>query len=204
MITPGALKQKVIEEFEAASLLNVLQLESSLFRDLPHFFEVSHLSMRLVLNDVAAMATAGILAAKLKRDLQEQGVELEYTIAARWKVSKFPPDILECGSSGEWMPSENFHVEVESGSVKRLAAVCVSPEAAKEIRRCVSHVPIQEQQSAIHKLLEACLNRQLVSSELGRWDPILYPNRTIAAEEIAQVAQSCVDVDVLELQSQLG
>ncbi len=79
-MTPEGLKKRVVEEFNSNGLLKCLDVDVSAFRELPRFFEASHLSMRLVLDDVATVAAAGSIAAEIKRDLERQGVELEYEI----------------------------------------------------------------------------------------------------------------------------
>jgi len=55
-MTPDGLKKRVVEEFNSKNLLKCLDVETSVFRELPRFFEASHLSMRLVLDDLAAVA----------------------------------------------------------------------------------------------------------------------------------------------------
>ncbi len=201
MMTPDELRKKVLEEFDSAGLLQFVELGASSFRELSQFFEVSHLAMRLALNDVAAVGTASRIAAKLKRDLQQQGIELEYGIAAQWKVSGFSTDALEPCEDGSWMPAESFCVELQSGSAKRLAGVRMSNDTEEQIRQYLCQIPISDQQKAIYALLEACLNRQLASTGLGHWDPVLYPNRTIGAEEVAQSIQSGTDSKDQELAS---
>ena len=88
-MTPDALKKKVFEEFDSAGVLDSLDANKSSFVELLRLFEVTHLSMRIVLTEQAAMAVASEIASKIKRDLQQQGVELDYAIAARWKVRVF-------------------------------------------------------------------------------------------------------------------
>jgi len=79
-MTPDGLKKRVVEEFNCNGLLRCLDVETSAFRELPRFFEASHLAMRLVLHDIAALAAATSVAAEIKRDLEQKGVELEYEI----------------------------------------------------------------------------------------------------------------------------
>ena len=90
-MTPNELKNKVVEAFDSADVLTSLEVDASSFCELPRLFESSHLSMRIMLNDQAAMAVASSSAAKLKSDLQQVGVELEYSIITQWKVLRFSP-----------------------------------------------------------------------------------------------------------------
>lgn len=202
MKTPDALKKKIAEAFDAAGLLPYLELGSSSFRELPRLFEASHVAMRLNLNDVSAVAAASGIAAKLKRDLEQQGVELDYAIVSRWTISRFCSAALKRTRAGEQVLAEAFSVELQSGSARRFATVYLSPEALEEIRYYLNRIPIEEQENATHQLLTACLNRQLVSVELGRWDPVLYPNRTISADEIQEVVRHSSAVSTGELQPQ--
>ncbi len=191
MMTPDALKKRVLQEFDSASVLESVELNESLFVELPRLFEVSHLSMQIVLNDQTVMATVSQIAAKLKRDLHQQGVELEYTLAAQWKVLCFSSDTLECVQDGRWMPRESFHVELQSGRATRLVMVRLSLEAMQEILRYLTGIPIHVQQGDIYKILEACLHRQLAATEPGHWDPVLYPSRTIQKGDIVAFLLGC-------------
>jgi hypothetical protein len=204
MKTPDAVKKKIADAFDAAGLLQYLELGSSSFRELPRLFEASHFAVRLSLNDLSAVSAASGIAAKLKRDLERQGIELDYAINPMWTVSKFSSTALQRGRAGEWLPAESFSVELQSGSARRLVTVCLSPEAAEEVRGYLERIAIAEQESAVYRMLTACLNRQLASIELGRWDPVLYPNRTISAEEILEVVRHCPAASESELQPQLS
>ena len=184
MMTPDVLKEKVIEEFDSASLLKCLELDASLFREIPRLFEVGHLSMRVVLNDQSALAAASNIAAKLKRDLQLRGVELDYVIAVRWVVASFSEDWLQYGKSGNSIPPESFQVELQSGEARRLASVYISPEANRALLRYLRYVPYPDQPNALAGLLETCINRQLAGTGLEHWDPVLYPTRTVQDQEI--------------------
>lgn len=203
-MTPNELKNKVVEEFDSANLLKSLELDASSFRELPRLFESSHLSMRIMLNNQAAMAIASSIAAKLKSDLQQLGVELEYTIVTQWKILRLSPDILQLCEDGSWMPSEAFDLELQSGNVKRLVAIRVSKGAKCEIRQHLSNVPISDQPRAIHKLLETWVSKQLECSGIGHWDPVLYPTRTIQAQDIAGITQARPGREQRELEPQLG
>ena len=55
---PDGLRKRVVEEFNSNGLLKCLDVEISAFHELPRFFEASHLSMRLVLEDIDALAAA--------------------------------------------------------------------------------------------------------------------------------------------------
>jgi len=198
-MTPDALKKKVVDECNSIGLLNCLDVETSAFSELPRFFETSHLSMWLVLNDVAAVAAVSTIAAKIKRDLQRQGVEVEYEIRAQWKVASLYSDALKrCGDAGA-MPSEHLHVEVESGSAKRSVAVHVSAEARACIRKYLAQIPVGERQSAIEKLLATCLNQKLSGCGEEYWDPVLYPSRYIELQDVARIVGSKMDSEEPEL-----
>jgi|SRR5271165_2679032 len=198
-MTPNALRKRVMEEFDSIGLLKCLDVETSAFGELPRFFEVSHLCMRLVLDDVAAVAAGSSIAAEIKRDLGRQGIELEYEIRAQWKVGSLSSDALECCEDAGWIPSEHFHAEVESGSARRCVAIHVSGEARMCIRRYAGHVPAGHRQRAIYKLLETCLNQKLSSSGDEYWDPVLYPSRNIEGQDVARIVESRVDSRELEL-----
>lgn len=65
-------------------LLSCLDLEDSEFRELPTFFEVSHLAMDLTVTDSAILASAQSIADALRTELStERGVELEVLVRAR-------------------------------------------------------------------------------------------------------------------------
>jgi len=198
-MTPEALKKRVIEELDSIGLLKCLDVETSAFSELPRFFEASHLSMLLVLDDVAAVAVAGSIVAEIKRDLERQGVELEYEIRAQWKVGSLYSDTLERCEDAGWMPSEHFDVEVESGSAKRSVVIHVSVGARTCMRNYLVHVPPGHRQSAIYKLLQTCLNQKLSSRGKEYWDPVLYPTRNIEVHDVARIVESRVDSTEREL-----
>ncbi len=83
-MTPEQLKAIVVERFEAAGLLGCLDLEHSAFRELPRFFETSHLSMDLTMADASLASVACSLAGQVKSDLfLSQGVEVEVSIRTK-------------------------------------------------------------------------------------------------------------------------
>ena len=57
-MSPDGLKKRILEEFNGSGLLEFLDVETSAFRELPRFFEASHLSMQLVLEDASVLAAA--------------------------------------------------------------------------------------------------------------------------------------------------
>ena len=191
-MTPDGLKNRVVEEFNSNGLLKCLVVETSAFRELPHFFEASHLSMRLVLDDVAAVAVASCIAAEIKRDLEGQGVELEYEIRPQWKVVSLCSDALECCGDTGSISSGDFHVEVKSGTARRSVAIHISAGARTCILQYLAHVPPAHRQSAIYKLLQICLNRKLSSCGEEYWDPVLYPSRNIELQDVARIVESRV------------
>ncbi len=192
-MTPDALRKRVTEEFNDMGLLKCLDVETSAFSELPRLFEVSHLFMRLVLDDVAAVAAAGSIAAEIKRDLERQGVELEYEIHAQWRVVGVCCDAPACCGETDSMPSEHFHVEVESGSAKRFVVIHLAAAARTCIAQYLAHVPPGHRQRAICKLLETCLNQKLSSHGDEYWNPILYPSRNIEVQDVARIVDSRVD-----------
>ena len=197
-MTPDALKKRVTEEFNDMGLLKCLDVETSVFGELPRLFEVSHLSMRLVLDNMAAVAAASSIAAQIKRDLERQGVELEYGIRVRWKVVNVYSEAQErCGDYDD-MPSETFHAEVESGSAKRDMSIHVSTGARAYIRQYLDQVPPEHRQDTIHTLLKICLNHKL-SGRGEYWDPILYASCNVEVQDVAQVVESGVDLEEREL-----
>jgi hypothetical protein len=153
-----------------------------------------------VLDDLAAVATASSIAAEIKRDLERQGVELEYEIRAQWKVTGLSSDALQRSGDADWMASEHFYADVESGSARRCVAIHVSSEARMCIRRYVAHVPAGHRQRAVSKLLETCLNQKLSSHRADAyWDPIMYPSRNIEEQDVARIVESMVDSGEREL-----
>jgi len=194
-MTPHALRKKVVEEFDSLGLLKCLDLETSAFSELPRCFEAPPVLMRLVLNDVAAVAEASSIAAKMKRDLERQGVQFQYEIRAQWKVASFGPGALErCGDAG-WMPSEHFQVEMQSGSARRCVAIHVSAEAIICILQYLAHVPPGYRQSAIYRLLETCINQKLSARAEEYWDPVLYQSRNIERQDVARIVESRVQCE---------
>jgi hypothetical protein len=192
-MTPEALKNRVVEEFESSGLLKSLDVETSAFDELPRFFQGIHLSMRLVLDDVGAVAMASSIAAEIKRDLERQGIELEYEIRTQWKVVNLDYDKAErCEDTGT-IPSEGLPVEVESSSVRRHVAVHVSTGARTYILHYFAHVPPSYRQSAINKLLETCINQKLATCAEEYWDPVLYPSRNIELQDVIRLVENRVD-----------
>ncbi len=198
-MSPDSLKKIVVEEFNSKGLLQSLDIDTSTFAELPRFFEASHMSMRLVLDSVAAFSAAGNIAATLKRDLDRQGVELEYEIRARWKVVNLCSDSLERHEVADSTISDHFHVEVESGGARRRMIIHISPEAKTCILRYLAHVPAAYRQSAIHKLLETCINQKMYCRTDRYWDPVLYPSRNIEVGDVARVIESRVNSAEQEL-----
>jgi hypothetical protein len=203
-MTPNELKNKVVEAFDSADVLTSLEVDASSFCELPRLFESSHLSMRIMLNDQAAMAVASSSAAKLKSDLQQVGVELEYSIITQWKVLRFSPNVLQCCEDGSWMPSESFDLELQSGNVKRLVAIHIATDAKYEIRQRLSNVPVADHPNAIHRLLETWVSSQAGCGGLRHWNPILYPTRTIQAQDIAGIPPARPGRQQRELEPQLS
>ncbi len=86
-MTPEQLKAIVVKQFEATGLLGCLDLEHSEFRELPRFFETSHLSMDLTISDASLASVACCLASQVKSDLSvSQGVEVEVSIRTKTPV----------------------------------------------------------------------------------------------------------------------
>ena len=87
-MTAEQLKAVVIEEFEAAGLLGFLDLENSEFRELPRFFEVSHLEMELAVTEHSFIPVVSTLAEQVKNELSlSRGIEVDVLIRARILVS---------------------------------------------------------------------------------------------------------------------
>jgi hypothetical protein len=87
-MTPSMLREVVVEQFRYMGLLQCLDLEESEFRELPTFFEVSHLSMDLAVNDPEAIPVVQSVADQLKTDLLvERGVELEVLVRGKALVN---------------------------------------------------------------------------------------------------------------------
>jgi hypothetical protein len=65
-------------------LLPCLDLDDSEFRELPTFFEVSHLSVDLTVTDTAVLPTVQSVADQLRIDLLvERGIELEVLVRTK-------------------------------------------------------------------------------------------------------------------------
>jgi hypothetical protein len=80
-MTPEQLKAIVVEQFETAGLLGCLQLEDSEFRELPRFFETSHLAMELTIADPSLASVTHHVAEEVKSDLfLNRGVEVDVHI----------------------------------------------------------------------------------------------------------------------------
>jgi hypothetical protein len=197
-MTPDALKKRVVEDFKSLGLLKSLDVETSNFSELPRMFEVGHLSMRLVLDDVGAVAEASRIAAEIKHDLERHGVELEFEIRPQWRVVGIGCDAAACSAETGSTPSEHFHVEVESGSAKRSVVIHLATEARVCIAQYLADVPTGYRQSAICKLLATCLNQKLSSNGDEYWNPILYPNRSLELQDVARIVDR-VDVWQREL-----
>jgi hypothetical protein len=87
-MTAEQLKATVIEQFEAAGLVGYLDLESSEFRELPRFFEVSHLEMELAVTEQSFLPGVRRLAEQVKSELfLSRGIEVDVLIRARTLVS---------------------------------------------------------------------------------------------------------------------
>ena len=199
MMTPDGLKKRVVKEFKSGGLLKGLDVETCVFRELPRFFEASHLSMRLVIDDIAAVAAASRAAAEIKRDLERKGVELEYEIRPQWSVVSLCSDAVECCVTASRFSSADFQVELKSGAARRWVAIHLSAGARTCILQYLAHVPPADQESAIYKLLEVCLNQKLSSCGEEYWDPVLYPSRNIELQDVARIAESWVDSHQPEL-----
>jgi hypothetical protein len=87
-MTVAMLKEVVVEQFRSVGLLQCLDLGESEFRELPTFFEVSHLSMDLAVCDPEAIPVVQSIADQMKTDLfVERGVELEVLVRAKALVN---------------------------------------------------------------------------------------------------------------------
>ena len=191
-MSPDALKKRVVDEFKSTGLLKSLDVDTSDFRELPRLFEVGHLSMRLVLDEINTVAAANSIAAKIKGDLERQGIELEYEIRPQWKVAGVRSDPLPAGVEPGAMPSEHFHVEVASGNVRRAVVIHVTVAARAFVARHLLHVPPGDRQSALYQLLETCINRKLSGPD-DYWNPVLYPSRNIELQDVTGIVENWVD-----------
>jgi len=79
-MTTQTLKSGAVERFASVGLLKDVDLERSEFSELPRFFEVSHFFMRVILNNAASLPRSNEIAARMKHDLQYQGIELDYVV----------------------------------------------------------------------------------------------------------------------------
>ncbi len=190
MMTPDSLRAKLIKEFDSVKLLHSLDLKDSTFQELPRLFETSHLAMQVVLSEVSALATASRIAAALKRDLAQQGIELEYSITVRWQIANPFPNALERSEDGGWIPRETFHVELRSGETTHSVSIRLSPNALKRIWRYRSALSVDVQAEVLSELLRTCLEQQLQRTGLGRWDPLLSLDRALQEDDIVLAIQS--------------
>jgi hypothetical protein len=87
-MTPSMLKEVVVEQFKSMGLLQCLDLGESEFRELPTFFQISHLSMDLAVYDPEAIPVVQSIADQLKTDLLvERSVELEVLVRGKALVN---------------------------------------------------------------------------------------------------------------------
>ena len=183
-MSPDALKKRVVEEFHGIGLLEFLDVETSAFRELPRFFEASHLSMQLVLENAYALAAATAIAARMKRELEEQSVELEYEIRVQWKLAS-----INCGTLERTdllsTAVEDLEAQLESGAATRSVSIHVSPAARICILQYVAQFPPAERPDAIRNLLQDWISGQLSTEAQEYWDPVLYPSRNIDEKDIA-------------------
>ena len=191
-MSPEALKKKVMKEFKSGGLLKSLDVETSAFKELAPLFEVRHLSMRLVLDDVGAVAAASSIAAEIRRDLEREGIDLEYEICPQWKVVNVSSVAPERRDDADSMPFEQFQAEVQSGNARRSVTIHVSAEAKPRILQFLAHVPRGYRQTAIYRLLETCINHKLSSRAEEYWDPVLYQSRAIEWRDVARIVESRV------------
>jgi hypothetical protein len=66
----------------------------------------------------------------------------------------------------------------------------VSAGARNYILQHLAHVPPENRQSAVCKVLESCLNEKMSSREEEYWDPVLYHGRDIELADVARVIES--------------
>jgi len=191
-MSPEALKKRVMEEFKSSGLLKSLDVETSAFHELPRLLKVRHLSMRLVLDDVGALAAASSIAAEIKRDLEHEGIDLEYEIRPQWKVVSVCSVAPERHEDADSMPFEQFQAEVQSGRARRSVTIHVSAEAKTHILQFLRHVARAYRQNAIYRLLETCINQKLSSRAEEYWDPVLYHSRNIEWRDVARIVESRV------------
>lgn len=96
MVTVDTVKERVLEALERGNLLEYVDFESSIFGTLPRFFEVSHFDMKLCLNRLTKAHAIQSIVAKLKRELEQEGIELEFTVAAERGISTKTSGRREC------------------------------------------------------------------------------------------------------------
>ena len=87
-MTKDDLRRMIVAEFKSAGLEHYLELNESEFHELSTFFEVSHLSMELVLNHSEAKAAVSAIVTKVKSDLQRRGIELEHLVRIKYPLSQ--------------------------------------------------------------------------------------------------------------------
>jgi hypothetical protein len=105
-----------------------------------------------VLSEFSALAWASRIAGKLKCELAQQGVELEYLITLRWQIAKPSPNALKRSEDGGGIPRDICHVELRSGETTRSASIQLSPDALKRIRLYRSDLSIDRRR----KLYASC------------------------------------------------
>ena len=184
-MSPDALKKRILEEFNGSGLLEFLDVETSAFRELPRFFEASHLSMQLVLEDASVLAAASAIAAKMKRELDQQGIELEYEIRVQWKVVSVDCVALEDSEDPLSIHSEDIEAILAAGAVTRSVSIHLSAAARICILQCAAKLPSADRPDTIRRVLQTCITQQLSTDAQEYWDPVLYRARNIDEEDIA-------------------
>jgi hypothetical protein len=96
-MTVDSLQARVAEVLDCGSLLQYVDFEASLFDDMPRFFEVSHFCMELCLTRPSEADAFNLLVAEFKRDLEQEGIELEYTLAVQQGSASRTSGVLEYG-----------------------------------------------------------------------------------------------------------
>jgi hypothetical protein len=193
-MSPDSLRHRVVEQFRTVGLLQSIHIAHSAFRELPRMFEVSHLAMRLVVEDIAAVAAASNVALGIKHELASQGVELEYEICAQWQVFDVVSENEHSCTGHDWIPPDAFDLEVTSGHARRFLSIHVSAEAYTCIRRYLRHISPAYRVRAICKLLKACVNRKLSTYEEEYWDPVLYPSRILEGRDVTRILGSRINI----------
>lgn len=83
-MNPEQLKNIVMGRFQAAGLLDCLDLGDSRFSELPRFFEVAHFRIELSVKDAALATAVRQIAERMKSELSvSRGVELDVLIQTR-------------------------------------------------------------------------------------------------------------------------